>query len=95
MRSPVGALIFLTFIFLLDVYVFQAVKTVSHSASPKTKAIVYGFYWGITVFTVVGFFTFCFWWTRVIAPKSEDLYNCFYNGIFTSQNRCDYFYFGR
>ena len=69
MRSPVGALIFLTFIFLLDVYVFQAVKTVSHSASPKTKAIVYGFYWGITVFTVVGFLLFAFGGPELLPRK--------------------------
>ena len=37
MRSPSGAFIFLALMLLFDTYVFQAIKTVSQSASPKTK----------------------------------------------------------
>jgi len=34
---------------LLDLYVFQAVKSVSHNASHFTKTIIQTVYWGITV----------------------------------------------
>lgn len=33
---------------LLDIYVFQALKVVSHSASQRTKLIIYACYWGIS-----------------------------------------------
>jgi len=53
----------------LDVYVFQAVKTVSHTGSPKTKAIVYGIYWAITVVTVLGFLIFAFGGPELLPRK--------------------------
>lgn len=81
MRSPVGALIFLTFIFLLDLYVFQAVKTVSHSGSPKTKAIVYSIYWGITLFTVVGFLLFTFGGPELLPRKARTYLLAFIMGF--------------
>ena len=60
MRTPTGALIFIAIMLLLDTYVFQIVKTVSQSASPKTKTIIYSIYWGITVLAVIGFLLFVF-----------------------------------
>ncbi len=69
MRSPLGAFVFLTFMFLLDVYVFQAVKTVSHSISPKAKSIVYAIYWGITVITIIGFLLFAFGGPELMTRK--------------------------
>ena len=60
MRTPLGALIFVTIMLLLDTYVFQAIKTVSHSASPKTKTIIYSIYWLISAIAVIGFLIFVF-----------------------------------
>jgi len=60
MRSPIGALIFITLMLLVDSYVFQAVKTVSQSASPKTKQIIYAIYWSVTAIAVIGFLLFVF-----------------------------------
>jgi predicted MPP superfamily phosphohydrolase len=60
MRTPIGASIFLVIMFLLDLYVFQAVKTVSHSASPKTRTIIYFIYWGLTVLAMASFLLFVF-----------------------------------
>ncbi len=58
MRSPLGIVFFLTALLSLDFYFFQAVKTVSQNLSPKTKAIVYGIYWGITILAVASFLLF-------------------------------------
>ncbi|MES2430773.1 MAG: metallophosphoesterase [Bacteroidota bacterium] len=58
MRTPVGVIIFVAVMLLLDAYVFQAVKAVTQSASPKTKTIVYAVYWTITILAVVGFLVF-------------------------------------
>lgn len=60
MRSPFGAFIFIAIMLLLDTYVFQAIKAVSQSASPKTKAVIYSVYWVITALAVIGFLIFVF-----------------------------------
>ncbi len=60
MRTPLGALIFLSIMLLLDLYMFQAIKNVSQSASPKTKTIIYTVYWCITALAVMGFLIFAF-----------------------------------
>jgi uncharacterized protein len=60
MRSPFGAFIFVAVMLLLDTYVFQAVKTVSQSASPKTRTIIYIIFWSLSLFAVAGFFLFAF-----------------------------------
>jgi predicted MPP superfamily phosphohydrolase len=60
MRSPFGAVIFVLIMLLLDTYVFQAVKAVSQSATPKTKAIIYAIYWTVTSLAVIGFLLFAF-----------------------------------
>src|SRR5450759_218725 len=58
MRSPTFFLIFLAIMILLDTYVFQAIKVVSHSASPKTKTIIYSIYWTISILAIIGFLIF-------------------------------------
>ncbi|RYY51190.1 MAG: metallophosphoesterase [Chitinophagaceae bacterium] len=60
MRSPIGVIIFISVMLLLDYYFFQAIKTVSQSASSRTKMIIAGVYWGITIFCVIGFILFAF-----------------------------------
>lgn len=58
MRSPTFVLIFLAIMILLDTYVFQAIKVVSSSASPKTKTIIYSVYWAISILAIIGFLIF-------------------------------------
>ena len=60
MRSPIGVFIFLSFMLLIDLYVFQSVKAVTESASSKTKFWVYGTYWAFTVLSVLGFLIFIY-----------------------------------
>ncbi|MBL0357377.1 MAG: metallophosphoesterase [Chitinophagaceae bacterium] len=55
MRTPLGAFIFIAIILLLDTYAFQAVKSVTISASSRTKAIVYTTYWAITALVLIAF----------------------------------------
>ena len=58
MRTPLGVLIFIAAMLLLDTYVFQAVKAVSQSASPKTKTIIYSIYWALSIIAILGFLLF-------------------------------------
>ncbi len=60
MRSPVGVIIFISLMLLVDYYFFQAVKTVTNGVSSKTKMIIACVYWGITIFCIVGFLLFVF-----------------------------------
>ncbi|MGF2413713.1 metallophosphoesterase [Ferruginibacter sp.] len=60
MRTPLGVTIFITIMLLLDTYVFQAVKSVSHSLSPKAKTIIYSVYWGLTAIAIVSFLLFVY-----------------------------------
>lgn len=60
MRSPVGALITIAIAVLMDTYIFQAIKTICQSATPKTKTIIYIIYWSISVLIVLSFLLFIF-----------------------------------
>jgi predicted MPP superfamily phosphohydrolase len=53
MRSTGFVWIVILIMVLLDIYVFQAIKLVSQGASGKTRMVVYGTYWGISVAAVL------------------------------------------
>jgi uncharacterized protein len=60
MRTPLGISIFIVIMLLLDAYFFQALKTVSHSANPRTRMIIYSIFWSISVLAIIGFLLFAF-----------------------------------
>jgi predicted MPP superfamily phosphohydrolase len=69
MRTPLGAFIFVIIMLLLDTYVFQAIKAVSNSASPKTKTIIYSIYWVISIIAIIGFLVFIFTGPQFLPKK--------------------------
>ena len=60
MRTPLGTFLFIAFALLMDTYIFQAVKTVSQSASPKTRTVIYAVYWTISALALISFLIFFF-----------------------------------
>ncbi|HEY6083181.1 MAG TPA: metallophosphoesterase, partial [Chitinophagaceae bacterium] len=60
MRFRFGSLIFLAVMLLIDLYVFQAVRTVLVQASPKTRTVIYIVYAGVCLagLLLVGLFPF-------------------------------------
>jgi uncharacterized protein len=60
MRTPLGVLIFISIMLALDTYVFQAVKAVSQSLSPKAKSIIFFIYWSITALAIISFLLFIY-----------------------------------
>lgn len=52
MQRLAGSWIFLLVLLLVDLYVFQAVKSLSQGLPTKTKYIVYGVYWGISILSI-------------------------------------------
>ncbi|CAN5178347.1 metallophosphoesterase [soil metagenome] len=60
MRTPLGAFIFIVIMLLLDTYVFKAVKTVTESASPKTRTLIFTIYWALSAVAIAVFLLFIF-----------------------------------
>jgi predicted MPP superfamily phosphohydrolase len=60
MRTPLGLIIFIAIMLLMDTYIFQAVKAVSHSASPRARIIIYSIYWGLTVIAITSLLLFVY-----------------------------------
>ncbi|HQW84284.1 MAG TPA: metallophosphoesterase [Ferruginibacter sp.] len=60
MRTPLGGLIIIVIAILMDTYIFQAIKTVSQSTSPKTRTIIYGIYWALSLLAIISFLIFVF-----------------------------------
>jgi len=60
MRTPLGATIFIAIAILMDTYIFQAIKAVSQSVSPKTRTIIYAVYWGLSALAIISFLLFLF-----------------------------------
>jgi predicted MPP superfamily phosphohydrolase len=53
MKNPIGFFILAGIMLLLDLYVFQAVKTVTNNISEKTRYIIHTCFWVITVLTLI------------------------------------------
>lgn len=53
MRNSPFWWILIGFMVLLDIYCFQAVKTVSHAASGRMRAIIYSAYWIISIGAII------------------------------------------
>ncbi len=68
MRSPLGVLIFITLLLLVDWYVYQAVRSVSAGAAARTRTLVQLGYWGLTAL-VVGSFLFLVLTPQDLLPR--------------------------
>ncbi len=60
MRTPFGAFIMIMTMILLDIYVFLAIKSLSHSSGSKLRTIVFSAYWIIAIVAILGLLTFIF-----------------------------------
>ena len=49
MRNTPFWWILISLMVLLDIYFFQALKVISHSASPRTRTIIYVIYWALSI----------------------------------------------
>ncbi len=58
MRSATSWWIIALIIFILDLYVFQALKTVSQQGSDKARQAIYVAYWGVSFLTIAAMLSF-------------------------------------
>ncbi len=85
MRTPFGVIIFLSIMLSLDLYFFQAVKTVSQNLSPKAKTIIYGIYWSITIIAVISFLLFVFTEQHFLGKKVRTYLFAIVIGLFLAK----------
>jgi predicted MPP superfamily phosphohydrolase len=60
MRTPFGTFIVVVIMILLDIYVFMAIKSVSHSISSKIRTVLFSVYWLIAIVAIAGLLLFIF-----------------------------------
>jgi len=59
-RTTRFAVIFIAIMLMLDLYIFQAVRTVSASASPRVRVVIYILFWFLTALTIASFLLFVY-----------------------------------
>jgi hypothetical protein len=60
MRTPFGTFIIIVIMILLDIYVFMAIKSVSHSVSSKLRTLIFSIYWLVAIVAIAGLLLFIF-----------------------------------
>ncbi len=85
MRSPIGVIVFITMMILLDTYFFQAVKNVAQNLSPKTKTVIYTVYWSLTILAVLGFLLFVYTEQNFLGKKIRTYLFAMIIGLFLAK----------
>ena len=85
MRTPIGVIVFISMMVLLDTYFFQAVKNVAQNLSPKTRTVIYTIYWSITILTVIGFLLFVYTEQNVLGKKVRTYLFAMIIGLFLAK----------
>ncbi|MEO6253034.1 MAG: metallophosphoesterase [Ferruginibacter sp.] len=85
MRTPLGAFFIIAISLLMDTYIFQAIKTISLSASPKTKTIIYTAYWILSALVIISFLIFMFTDHNFLGKKFRTYLFAIAIGLFLSK----------
>ena len=85
MRTPLGAFIVVAIMVLLDLYVFLAIKTVSQSASARTRTLIYSGFWVLSTLAVIGFLLFVFTGPDFLPKKFRTYLFATVIGLFLAQ----------
>ena len=60
MRTPIGVIIFLSLLLLIDLYVFQSVKMVTNTSTIRNRNLVVFSYWTVVALSVISFLLFVY-----------------------------------
>ncbi len=85
MRTPLGALIVIVIVLLMDTYIFQAIKTISQNVSPKAKVIIYSIYWALTAIAITCFILFVFTEQNFMGKKFRTYLFATFIGLFLAK----------
>jgi len=58
MRSPLGLIIFIVILLLIDYYIFQSVKTIYQTYSSNSKQLIGIVFWSVSSFNIITIFLF-------------------------------------
>lgn len=68
-RTTRFTVIFISLLLVLDLYIFQAVKAISASASPRIRIVIFILFWFFTALTIASFLLFVYGNPDVIGKK--------------------------
>jgi predicted MPP superfamily phosphohydrolase len=92
MRTPLGAFFVVITMLLLDVYVFIVIKTLSLSAIPGTRMIIFSIYWIVSILAVIGFLVFVFTGPEFLPKKLRTYLFATVIGLFLAQSLAALFF---
>lgn len=85
LRSPLGAFVVIAILLIMDTYIFQAIKAVSQSASPKVKMIIYSVYWVLSAVAIICFLLFVFTEQNFLGKKFRTYLFATFIGLFLAK----------
>ncbi len=85
MRSPLGVVIFILFSVALDFYVYQALKTVSQTLSPKARTVLFTAYFAISILSIGGFLVFVYTDQALLGKKVRSYLFSIIIGLFMAK----------
>lgn len=85
MRSPLGVVIFILFSVVLDFYVYQALKTVSQTLSPKARTVLFTAYFAISILSIAGFLVFIYTDQALLGKKVRSYLFSIIIGLFMAK----------
>jgi len=85
MRSPIGVIIFIGLILLLDTYFFQAIKAITQKFSPRYKNAVHAFYWLLTGLSILLFLLFVYTEQDFFGKAARAYMFAFVMGVFLAK----------
>jgi uncharacterized protein len=85
LRTPIGAFIVVAILLLMDTYIFQAIKAVSQSASPKIKMFIYSVYWTLSAVAIICFLLFVFTEQSFMGKKFRTYLFATFIGLFMAK----------
>ena len=86
MRTPLGAFFVVITMLLLDVYVFIVIKSLSLSAMPGTRMIIFSIYWIVSILAIIGFLVFVFTGPEFLPKKLRTYLFATVIGFFLAQS---------
>lgn len=92
-RTPIGSFFIIVILLLMDTYIFQAIKTVSLSASPKLKVVIYSVYWVLSAIAIICFLLFVFTEQSFMGKKFRTYLFATFIGLFLAKLVAVVFFF--
>ncbi len=84
-RTPLGTFIIIAILLLMDTYIFQAIKAISQSASPKLRMVIYSVYWALSGIAIICFLLFVFTEQSFMGKKFRTYLFATFIGLFLAK----------